>query len=282
MKVGSFTIELLSEGRFEVFKDGHINRSPLEEEADFQTGMISGQSSMVGINPVLVKTGPHNILIDTGLGWGLDSGSNYQNVSNIHTNLDIFGLNPDDITHVILSHLHYDHAAGSSFTNADSETKASFPNATYFVHEKEWEFSLSQTDQSEVGGAGYRLDDFYRLIADNQVELLKEDSTQILKGITILWTGGHTPGHQIVQLQSDDKFAYYFGDLLSSSLQLNDFEANRRDIDPVQAKKKRIQLLKKAHREKAVLLFYHSTNIHSGRLTKTKDEQYTLEEISSF
>lgn len=281
MKLGSFTLELLSEGRFEIFKDGHINRSMVDEEAMPTAESIATQASVVGINPVLVKTASHNILLDSGLGWGLDSGSDYKNTSNIRTNLDIFGLTPEDITHVILSHLHYDHSAGSSFTNDSSKVQITFPNATYFVHEKEWKFALSCADHGEVNDLEYHLDDFYRLIADGRVEFLSGESTRITEGVTALWTGGHTPGHQIVHLQNDGKHAYFLGDLLSSSAQLNEYDVSIRDVHPVQAKKKKVQLLRKACREQAILLFYHAAYVQSGRLIKTKGEQYALEEVSN-
>ncbi|MGD8426904.1 MAG: MBL fold metallo-hydrolase, partial [Balneolaceae bacterium] len=145
MQLGSYTIEILSEGRFEIFRDGHINRSSPEEDASRQDDITAtSNSAVVGINPILIKTGPHNVLLDTGLGWGLDARSRYENVSNVKTNLEIFQLSPEDITHVILSHLHYIHSAGCSFTNEDSKTVATFPNATYYVHRKEWEYALSQ------------------------------------------------------------------------------------------------------------------------------------------
>ncbi|HET6528511.1 MAG TPA: MBL fold metallo-hydrolase [Balneolaceae bacterium] len=281
MKLGSFTLELLSEGRFEIFKDGHINRSLVDEEAMLTADAFATQAAMAGINPVLVKTASHNILLDSGLGWGLDSGSDYRNTSNVRTNLDIFGLRPEDITHVVLSHLHYDHAAGSSFTDNHPKVQATFPNAAYLVHEKEWEFALSQADHGEVNDLEYHLDDFYRLIADGRVEFLSGDSTQITEGVTALWTGGHTPGHQIVHLQNEGKHAYFLGDLLSSSAQLNEYDVSIRDVHPVQAKKKKVQLLRKACREQAILLFYHAAYVQSGRLIKTKSEHYSLEEVSN-
>ena len=151
MKIGAFTIEILSEGRFEIFEDGHINRVATSDDGSPLNKKLSGSDSsvVVGINPVLVKADPYNILLDTGLGWGLDAGSNYQDVSNVRTNLEVFGLEPKDITHVILSHLHYDHAAGCSYNTPDYKTEATFPNATYYLHEKEWEHALSQEEKDQ-------------------------------------------------------------------------------------------------------------------------------------
>jgi glyoxylase-like metal-dependent hydrolase (beta-lactamase superfamily II) len=281
MQIGSFTVELLSEGRFEVFRDGHINRTTVDDESTKTELSATGQSSIVGINPILIKTGPENILLDTGLGWGLDAGSEYRNVSNVQTNLDIFDLEPGDITHVVLSHLHYDHAAGCSFTDSYSQTKATFPNARYFVHQKEWDFALTQVDQEQKPfGADYRLDDIYRLVADKRIEFLSGESTEILDGINVFWTGGHTPGHQIIAIHSNGESAYYLGDLLPSSAHLNHYAMSHMDVEPVQAKKMKVQLLRKACNQQAILLFYHSKYGQSGRLIRNKDKQYALTEIT--
>jgi len=284
MQVGSFTIEILSEGRFEIFRDGHINRSPADtrknEQAYQYNDMASSKSTVVGINPILIKTGPQNILLDTGLGWGLDAHSAYKDVSNVKTNLGIFQLAPEDITHVVLSHLHYDHSAGSSYTDDYAKTVPTFPNATYYVHQKEWNYALSRFDQKQPDGADYDLDDFYRLVADERVQFLSGASTELLDGISILWTGGHTLGHQAVIIENNGDLAYYLGDLLPSSSHLNRYNMNGFDVDPVQAKKKKINLLRKACREQALLLFYHSKYGQSGRLIKNKNEQYALTEVT--
>lgn len=277
MQIGSLTVELLSEGKFELFRDGHINRFLDEGPAGLSMGE---QSTIVGINPILIKNETQNILLDTGLGWGLDAGSSYTGVSNIYTNLAIFGLEPPDITHVVLSHLHYDHAAGCSYTDAASSTQATFPQATYYLHEEEWNYALSQTNyDSSIRGTDYQLDEFYRLIADERVELLKGQMTEILEGISLIRTGGHTPGHQMVHLRSGGESAYYPGELIPSSLHLNHYSMHQQDSDPVQAKKEKVRLLKKAYRQQAILLFYHSRHGQSGRLIKDEDKQYILADI---
>lgn len=282
MQIGSLTVELLSEGKFEVFHDGHINRSL--EDAPLSTASMDEadtQSSRVGVNPVLIKKETELILLDTGLGWGLDAGSAYDGVSNVCTNLAIFGFSPEDITHVILSHLHYDHAAGCSYSDGRAQTRVTFPNATYYLHQREWDYALSQAEQeTSIRGVGYQLDEFYRLIADDHVELLNGKTNEILEGIFLICTGGHTPGHQILRLHSGEETAYYPGDLIPSPLHLNHYNTHLQDVDPIQAKKEKIRLLKKAYREQAILLFYHSIHGQSGRLIKDDDKQYVLADIS--
>lgn len=281
MKLGRFTIEQLSEGRFEIFSDGTVNREPVDQ-TDPQTDAVIRRrnSARIGINPILVFDEEHAILLDAGLGWGLDAGSMYKDVSNVATNLDIFNKAPKDITHVVLTHLHYDHSAGSSFTNKESVTCPTFPDATYYIQKREWDYALEQLESTKkIKGADYQLDDLYRLVADGRIIFLEEDFTEIIPGIKILWTGGHTPGHQVVRIDDSGKTAYYLGDLLPSENHLNQYSMRQMDEKPLQAKKMKLQLLRRAFEEKALLLFYHSLFSSAGRLEKDRNKKYILKQL---
>lgn len=278
MKVGSYTVEILSEGRFEFFKDGHINRAKRVQQTSSNTDDIGANNLVTsGINPVLVQTDSHNILLDAGLGWGLDFSSPNTAVSNVCTNLRIFGLKREDITHVVLSHLHYDHAAGTTFTDKTATVQPTFPNASYYIHQQEWEFALNKINGNQLPfSERYRLDDLYKLVSENRITFISKDSMELTDGIKILKTGGHSPGHLIVEIESDGEKAYYMGDLLPTELQLNDYEMEAADIYPLEAKRQKIQLIKQAYQEKALLLFYHSQNGQAGKLLKDEDQKYIL------
>ncbi|WP_138430376.1 MBL fold metallo-hydrolase [Fodinibius saliphilus] len=280
MQIGSYTVELLSEGRFEIFKDGHINRSDNHDIGADTIPTTAPQNLEVGINPVLLQTEDHNILLDTGLGWGLDAGSSYSNISNVCTNLAIFELSPNDITHVVLSHLHYDHAAGSTYVDEGQQTKPTFPNAQYYIHQKEWEYSLKQIERGTAFyDTNYQLDEFYRLVADEYVYFLTGQTNEILDGLKIIQTGGHTPGHQIIEIKSDNEIAYFLGDLIPSSTQLNKHTTNQKDSNEIDVKREKVNLLNKAYKEEAILLFYHSTFGRAGRLIIDDDKRYILADI---
>lgn len=277
MKIGRFTVEQLSEGQFEFFPDGTINRQPVDKETDNISELISKNSSeLIGINPVYVTDGDYHILLETGLGWGLDDGSVYEDVSNVVTNLEIFGIHPEDITHVILSHLHYDHSAGSSFTR-NAKTVPTFPKARYIIQQSEWDFALSQQESNKEQAISYRPDDLYRLYADSYFEMI-DGKEEIIPGITVISTGGHTKGHQVVKITDQEDTGYFLGDLIATEKQLNNNSVGTHHINRTQTKKWKIQLLKRAYQENAVLLLYHSLFASAGRLVKNKDEQYVLKE----
>lgn len=281
MKVGRFEIEQLSEGIFEVFEDGLFQKSNAEDiKAKSQLGKMANRSSSIGINPILIRDGKHNVLLDTGLGWGLDHKSKYVNTSNLVTNLDIFGLSPSDITHVVLSHLHYDHAAGSTFVDDHTSTQPTMPYANYFLQKKEWYFALQEQNAREKPlGAGYNLDELYKLAAEDKLVMITDTYFELLPGIELIRTGGHTPGHQIVKIQDGGESAYFLGDLIPSEHHLNHYAMRQMDVDPVQSKKAKTLILRQALEEQSLMLFYHSVHAKAGTLDRDKDKKFVLREI---
>ncbi|MEX0721710.1 MAG: MBL fold metallo-hydrolase [Balneolaceae bacterium] len=283
MKIGRFEIEQLSEGVFETFEDGDFSKIDAGEiTAKQQNFFVPKRSTQVGIHPILIKDGKHNILVDTGLGWGLDSQSKFTDTSNLVTNLDIFGLTPSDITHVVLTHLHFDHAAGSTFVDKNTFTQPTMPYANYFLQKKEWHYALEQGGlKKQLKGAGYQLDEFYKLAADDKLVMITDTYFELLPGIEVIRTGGHTPGHQIVKIQDEGETAYYLGDLVPSEHHLNLYAMRQMDVDPLQSKKAKTLLLRQAVKEQACLLFYHSIHAKSGKLERDKDKKFVLKDVEN-
>lgn len=278
MKLGSFIIEQLSEGFFEIFEDGTIHKiQPTRFKEMSNNPDQAGQSSAIGIDPVFVTNGIHNVVIDCGLGWGLDHKSSYTDTSNVVSNLNIFETDPDKIDYVILTHLHYDHSAGSTFVGPGLKTTATFSNAVYIVHQLEWEYALSQLDvKSEIPGAQYNLDELYKLIAENRIRFITEERQEIIPGVEVIHTGGHTPGHLVVKIYSANEVAYYPGDLIPTEFHLNMITPSQMDFDPVQSKKAKTILLREAYNAGALIFFYHSLFRKSGKIGRDEEKNYVL------
>jgi len=280
MNIGRFTIEQLSEGFFELFEDGTFKKmdpSRLNNPGD--DASLGRYSSALGIDPLLISDGSTKILVDPGLGWGLDHSSSYTDTSNVANNLEIFGLAPADISLVILTHLHYDHSAGCTYVDGDFKTQPTFPNARYIVQKKEWDFALaSQFELQGAPGADYRLDELYRLKAGNQFEFI-DGNYSPAPGISLILSGGHTPGHQVVKIYDAGNTAYFLGDLIPTEYHLNHYAMKMIDHSPVEAKKSKTLILKEAFREQAQLFFYHSLFNKTGLLSKDRNRNYILKEI---
>lgn len=278
METGRFNIEQLTEGFFEIFRDGELQKMDPKRLDNLKKDPSLGKySSAIGIDPLYITDGEVHILLDTGLGWGLDYKSSYSQTSNIITNLEIFGIKPDDIHFVILTHLHYDHAAGTTFVNRDIETTATFPNAEILVQKREWEFALfNESRQVEAIGAGFNLDELYKLAAENRFHFIEQDQFELIPGIELLYTGGHTPGHQIVRIRDKSMTGYYPGDLIPTEHHLNHYAMKQLDYDSLEAKKIKTLLLKEAFNSGAHLFFYHSLFKKNGKIARDQHKKYVL------
>ncbi|MGZ5247336.1 MAG: MBL fold metallo-hydrolase, partial [Flavitalea sp.] len=124
----------LSEGTFTIDKSKLF--VPFEEGMDDLQERPKG-SLLVEVQPFLIITTEDVLLIDAGLGFEKDG------VLQLHKNLMDHGINPSEVTKVLMTHLHKDHAGGVSMQK-DGQQVLSFPNATYYVQKAELEFALEK------------------------------------------------------------------------------------------------------------------------------------------
>ena len=137
----------LSEGAFTI--DTTKQFIPFnKDEDDLQARSVG--SLLVEIQPFCIVTKNDIILIDAGLGF-----SNKEGSLQIHQNLLDNGINPMDVTKVLMSHLHKDHSGGVSKEDKILNHKfISFPNATYYVNKDEFDFAMAK------GKPSYTPDEF--------------------------------------------------------------------------------------------------------------------------
>jgi glyoxylase-like metal-dependent hydrolase (beta-lactamase superfamily II) len=281
MQIGSFIVEQLSEGFFEVFKDGTLHKTGPSVLENQQVETDTGTSTLsVGIDPLFISGYEMNIIVDPGLGWGLDFKSRYKDTSNVKTNLDIFDIRPEEIDFVILTHLHFDHAAGCTFVSDEFKTTPVFPNARYLVHRTEWDYAIGHVGSS-IGSFGekYRLDELYKLAAEGRFRFIERENYYPVRGLELIHTGGHTPGHMALRIHDQGNTAWYTGDLIPSENHLNQSSLPITDTDPIRARKMKTRILNRAYSEKAVIFFYHSLFKKAGKLSFNEHEQFVLNDL---
>jgi glyoxylase-like metal-dependent hydrolase (beta-lactamase superfamily II) len=202
-------------------------------------------SLLVEIQPFLVETKKDLILLDTGLGFS------EHGVLQLYNNLSHHGYSPGDITMVLMSHLHRDHAGGIAVEDPYSGlAHLSFPHATYFVNEKELDFAL------HAGNASYDADRL-SLLKDNDSVKLVEDHGMISGYIQHELSGGHSPFHQVFWIREDDEVVFFGGDEAPQLQQMKTRFVAKYDHDGKKAMELRQKWWEIAVEGHWKFLFYH-------------------------
>ena len=203
-------------------------------------------SLLVEIQPFAVITSKDIIVIDTGLGFTMPDGT-----LQIHQNLLTNGIGPMEVTKVLLSHLHKDHAGGI-YKNDEvlKQRFLSFPNATYYVHSNEIEFAFQK------GGPSYQVADFEGLQNTDQIVLLKGDG-KIDDYITYQITGAHSKYHQVFWIEEDGHKIFFGGDVAPQLHQMKNKFIAKYDFDGRKCMELRQQWWQQGEQENWTFLFYH-------------------------
>lgn len=203
-------------------------------------------SLLVEVQPFAIITSKDILVLDTGLGFSQPDGT-----LQIHANLINAGINPLDVTKVLMSHLHKDHAGGISKEDAVLQQRfLSFPNATYIVNKQELEIAVSKLSKS------YQIDDVSILTESNNVQLV-ESSGVIDDYIYYEWTGAHSPWHQAFRIKENNETIFFGGDVAPQLFQMKTKFVTKYDFDGKLAADTRVKWWKQGEEEGWTFLFYH-------------------------
>lgn len=217
MRLGEFDLFSLSDGFFGL--DGGAMFGVVPKPLWERTNPPDERNRIrLALRPLLITVGKERVLIDTGIGdkWDEKARDIYriEHTDTIESSLARAGFKPEDITKVVLTHLHFDHAGAATKLDSTGKPVPRFPNARHYVQSKEWEAALNPNRRSR---ASYVPDDFLPIQEAGLLELVDGDH-QLEFGLglalELVLTGGHTPGHQVAMLRSGGETAIYWGDLI--------------------------------------------------------------------
>ncbi|MFC3059246.1 MBL fold metallo-hydrolase [Paenirhodobacter populi] len=234
LKLGAFTVTPLLAGA-RALDDPHgtfgVNVSEEEFAAVSAAAFLPTERSMNFFTPVLVETGSETVLFDTGLG-----------PEGIRSALKAAGKTPEDVTLVIITHMHGDHIGGLM-----AGGQPTFPNARYVTGQVEYDHWAA------AGNEGF----------DTKVRPLTfdfvEDGASPVPGITAVFAPGHTPGHMAYRLESEGKALMLTADTANHyvwSVGQPDWEV-RFDMDKPTAAETRKRILGQIAEEKIPFIGYH-------------------------
>jgi glyoxylase-like metal-dependent hydrolase (beta-lactamase superfamily II) len=231
----------LSEGSFTIDKTKRF--IPFDEDRDTLSDRPSG-SLLVEIQPFVVVTNRDILLLDTGLGFEKNG------TLQLHYNLQQAGINPSEVTKVLLSHLHKDHAGAVGIEREGLGGRLSFPNATYYVQRAELAFAF------EKGFPSFITEELVSLQNTQQVTLL-EGKGAIDEYIMFDVTAAHSPYHQVFWIREEGDTVFFGADDAPQLQQMKTRFAAKYDFDGKKAMELRQQWWEQGEKENWTFLFYH-------------------------
>jgi glyoxylase-like metal-dependent hydrolase (beta-lactamase superfamily II) len=229
----------------------------------------------MGMRCLLVEHESELVLIDTGVGnkesprfhdiYGIENQAPDAPVADrtaLEAGVAAAGFTTDDVTLVINTHLHFDHAGGNTFRDTDGAVRATFPNARYVVQRGELEWA---TRTNERTAASYFPANWDAVREAGQLELVDRD-IEIVPGISVRRTPGHTPHHQSVLLESGGETACFLGDVVPTTHHLPLPWIMGYDVEPLVTLESKRELLADALRKDWLLVFEHDAHHGFGRV----------------
>jgi glyoxylase-like metal-dependent hydrolase (beta-lactamase superfamily II) len=218
---------------------------------------------------LLVETRHALVLVDTGVGNKEDE--KFQEIYGIEnrgepTRLEdairAVGHQPEDVDIVISTHLHFDHAGGNTRREGDGRIVPAFSRARYVVQRQEYEFAQLPNERIR---ASYMAANYEPLAAAARWDFV-EGEAEVVPGIQVLPTPGHTPHHQSVLIRSEGRTACFLADLVPTAAHLPLPWIMGYDLEPLVTLETKRALLARARREEWLLVFEHDPATPWGTL----------------
>lgn len=218
------------------------------------------ENNMIPISSrcLLADTGQRLILIDAGMGnKQSDKFFGYYHIFGGHSleqSLKQLGYRPEQVTDVILTHLHFDHVGGAVRWGADGQTpEMVFPNATYYCSKEQWDWAMNPNPREK---ASYFKENFVPIYESGQLEFLHEGG-RFCDGVDLLVKHGHTRGQVIPVFDYKDHKIVFMADFIASVLNIPIPYVPAFDIDPLTSMKEKDAFLKGILNQNYVLFFQH-------------------------
>ncbi|MFZ5470838.1 MAG: MBL fold metallo-hydrolase [Myxococcota bacterium] len=235
----------------------------------------------LALRSLLIVDGNRRVLVDDGIGKKWDE--KHQDLYGIdHARVDLdrelarAGVTREQITDVILTHLHFDHCGGT--TREESGALAlSFPNATYHLQRRHWAWAHHPTEKDT---GSFRAESFALLEESRRLHLL-EGQTELYPGVQILVSEGHTVGMQLVRVSDAERSLVYCADLVPTAAHLRTSWVMAYDLYPLTTIEEKKMLLAQAVEDHSILFFEHDPHV-AACMVKEERGQVVVDQVVRF
>jgi glyoxylase-like metal-dependent hydrolase (beta-lactamase superfamily II) len=233
----------------------------------------------LGLRPLLVRGRGRTLLVDAGIGGKTDARNaaiyGIERERDLDALLAQRGVAGAEIDTVVATHLHFDHAGGFTRTAAGGTLAPAFPHARYLVRRGEWS---DATHPHERNRASYLPENFVPLQSAGVIEYLEEDG-EVMPGVRVVRTGGHTMHHQVVVIESAGRTAVFAADLLPTAAHVDLPWIMGYDLYPMDTLAFKRAFLRDAIDREYLIFFEHDPEIAAG-VIREKDGRMSVEQVA--
>lgn len=268
MQLGDYRVEIIPDTEFRL--DGGAMFGVVPRKLWSQVCPPDAENRIrMNMNCVFIDTGAEKVLIETGIGdkWNTKQVSMYgidrqQGLSEtLHSRT---GCSADEITIVVNTHLHFDHAGGNTKLDASNNPVPAFRNARYFVSRAELEHAEQPTERDR---ASYLSDNWRPLIESGQLEPKNADY-EVVPGLRMETVAGHNRSMQCWRVERDGETIFGFADLVPMRAHVRLPWIMGYDLFPLETLEAKRRLLPQAAQEKWICFFYHDPDEPMCRLVE--------------
>jgi glyoxylase-like metal-dependent hydrolase (beta-lactamase superfamily II) len=232
----------------------------------------------LGMRPLVVRTGRETVLIDAGIGDKMSEKEHeiyaIDRRPSLEQALAAVHLTPADIDVVVATHLHFDHV-GSLTMRVDGQVVPRFPGVRHVIRRLEWE---DATHPHERNRASYLPENFVPLADAGLVDFIDHDG-EVVPGISVWRTGGHTNHHQLVRIESGGRTAVFTADLIPTTAHLDPPWIMGYDLYPMDTLAYKKPFLREAIAREYVIFFEHDPAVAAG-IIREQGNRLSVEPIA--
>jgi len=222
------------------------------------------------LRSLIVETNGHVVLVDTG--WGDKQDEKFfkhvylHNGEGLPGGLRNRGYEPEDITDVVLTHLHADHCGGGVVkSKSGTGYELTFPDAIYHVSRTQWEWAMKNNPREEDA---FLEENILPILQSGRLSLVDEEC-ELFEGFSVRIYYGHTPGLMIPVIRYHDKTLIYTGDLIPTVAHLPLIWNMSYDIESLKTIDEKSRLLEEAFTNGYILVFQHDEFVECCTLEMT-------------
>jgi len=257
MKIGKFQIDVIETGVFHL--DGGAMFGVIPKALWGKAYSFGDELNRIPLEArlMLIRWANKIILVDTGNGsklhpkvadrYGIDLTK-----SPVELHLKQFNITPEQVTDVILTHLHFDHSGGATKIE-NGRIVPTFPNAKYFVQKEQYNWGIRPTEKDR---ASYFPENYVPLMENGMLELL-DGNGDIYPGISTITVNGHTRGMQLTKVKDDGKSVLFCADLCPTTAHVPLPFVMGYDNEPLKTIEEKKLLLPQLYEEGTIIIYEH-------------------------